>query len=134
MVDLEDHGFSRPRQPVGPGVEPGGQDDGLAHTGRGGVDEEGIEEPGANSHPFGEPLRCEGGIVVIEFDVAVHHTDEGVDADRAHQWLGKGIIEQRVGALRRQRPAGGDGAVAPTLDAKSQVSPSYRVASVPAIS
>ena len=107
LVDLVDHRSRRPRQPVGACVEPGGQDDGLAHTRRGGVGEEVVEEPGPNRHPLGEPLRGEGRIVVGELDFAVHHLDEGVDADRVDQWLGEGIVDQGVGAFGRHRASGG---------------------------
>src|ERR1700733_12030895 len=51
----------------------------TAPAGFGGVQEEGVEEAGADRHSFAEPLRSECGIVFGELDLAVHHLDEGVD-------------------------------------------------------
>ena len=50
LVDLVDDGAVRPRQPVGARIQPGGQDDGLAHAGGGGIGEQPVEEPGAHGH------------------------------------------------------------------------------------
>src|SRR5262249_36865233 len=92
---------------VGGGAQRGGQDDGLADAGFGGVEKEGVEEPGADRHALAESPGSERRIVVCELDFPVHHPDERVDADGVHQWLGEGVVDEWVGALGSPRPAGG---------------------------
>ena len=44
LVDLEDLGSHRPRQPVGTGIQPGGQDHDLADPRRNRIGEESVEK------------------------------------------------------------------------------------------
>jgi len=62
-------------------------------------------------------------------DLAVEYTDEEFLTHRTNQRIGKWIINERIGLLAGQRAAGllPHVAVAPTLDARSQVSWSARV-------
>jgi len=58
-------------------------------------------------------------------------SDDGIDPDGSDQWFGERIVDQGVRALGGQRPPSGHrGGGGPTLDAKSQVSPSDRLVSV----
>jgi hypothetical protein len=99
LVDLVYHRARRPRQPIGLRVEAGRQDDGLADARCRRVGEEAVEVSGAHRHSLSHPLRAERGIDFVKLDLPVDHPGEGVDADRVHQRLGEGIVDQRVRAL-----------------------------------
>ena len=125
LVDLVHHGAGRPRQSVGAGVEPGGQDDGLTNAGSGGLGEEVVEIPCADGDLLIHRSRFSTGSssTSISPSISLH---ECVEADRAHQRVGQRIVQQRVGALEAiAREAATAVAVAPTLEARSQVSPSF---------
>ena len=103
LVNLEHHRARRPRQPVGPGVEPGGQDDGLTYPGAGRGEEEVVEKPSAHGDLLAPLLQGERHILGAERDFAVQHAGEEPVCDRAHQRLGEPIIEQRIWFAGSQR-------------------------------
>ncbi|AAS04004.1 hypothetical protein MAP_1687 [Mycobacterium avium subsp. paratuberculosis K-10] len=108
LVDLEHHGARRPGQPVGPRVEPGGQDDGLANAGSGRGAEEIVEKPRPHRDLLAPLLQRHRHVVGVERDLAVQHPDEEGMPDRAHQRFGEPVVEQRVRTARGQRPGGRD--------------------------
>ena len=125
LVDLE-HGRSvGPRQSIGAGVQPGGQDHRLTDTGGRGIGEQPVEVPGADRHALRRALHAEPGIHVLEVDLAVERPDEEVEADRAHQRLGERVVDQ-PSRWASTRCAATIVAVAPTLDARSHESSSVR--------
>ena len=115
----------RPRQPVRPGVEAGGQNHRLLHAVAGGVEEEIVEEAGAHRDRIGLQLQVAFAVVgcVGPTDVAVGQADEEVQPDRSHQWRRERVIDDRVALrLASARAAATIVAVAPTLEARSQLS------------
>ena len=130
LIDLVDHGARRPRQPVGAGVQPGGQDHRLPDAGA-------RRQPGSSrrrtwcappfrrSWPARAPVRRPG--TSARSSLAVEHPGEEVDADRADQRLGERVVDQLARVLGgHARAAATIVAVAPTLEARSQVSSSVR--------
>src|SRR6185312_15790357 len=130
LVDLENRSARRPRQPVGPGIEPGGQDDGLAGAGGGRGAEEIVEEPGPHRHLLA-PLLQGHWRVVVERDLAVQHPgEEGFPTARTNGSANRSSSRGSGSREASARAAATIVAVAPTLEARSQLSPSVRAESV----
>src|SRR6202012_4915435 len=83
QVDFVEHGALRPRQPVRPRVQAGGEDHRLPDAAPGGVDEEAVVEPGSHRHAAGHPGRVEIN-AVSDGNLAVHQPDVDIDPDLAH--------------------------------------------------
>ena len=107
LVQLEDDGAGGPIQPVGAGIQPGGQDDGLPDPGPGRLDEEVVEEPGPDSHHVDHQPDAGGGRLVGRRG-AVDEAGEEIDTHLVHQRCGVRIGDQWLGLGRGQRPGGGD--------------------------
>ena len=93
------------------------------------VEEEVVEEAGPDRHHVGQRCMPALGVAGVESaTVAVDQLGEEVDADRADQGIGERVVDQRVGFARlaSARAAATIVAVAPTLEARSQVSSSVR--------
>ena len=132
LVDLEDDRAGRPVQPVGAGVEAGGQDDRLpdararpASAKKSSKNRVRTAMPSANRcMPTGDSPLVE----VVRAKSPVASLGEEVDADGAHQRFGERIVDHRVVGTwwPTARAAATIVAVAPTLEARSQVSLSVR--------
>ena len=105
LIDLEDCGARRPGQAVGAGVQTGGQDDHLAHTCRARIGEVVVDQPGSHRHHPGHARHAEAAAVVhlIGVELAAGQTSEEVNSHRAHQRLGEGVVDQRIGCSAGQR-------------------------------
>ena len=100
----------RPGQPVGAGVEAGGQNHRLANAVAGGVEEEIVEEAGAHRDRVG--LRAQvpspPSGVSAEDDVAVDQAAEEIKPHRAHQRRREWVVDDRIGPGAGQRAGRGD--------------------------
>lgn len=105
LVDLENHGARGPRQSIGPRVEPGGQDDGLPDSGRGGRAEEVVENL---VRTVICSRRCCRVIGMSSVSSGIWPSSMRVKKvpDGLHQRLGELVIEQWVGLAGRHRPGG----------------------------
>ena len=126
LVDLVHGRAVRPRQPVGPGIQSGGQDHRLTDTRGGGVGEQPVEMACADRHSLGRPLQVEPGVDVLQVDLTVER------AGRRSRGRPRAPAARRTGrrsalrGWRATRCAATMVAVAPTLDARSQLSLSVR--------
>jgi len=66
------------------------------------VHEEVVEEAGAHGDLFGHRPTIQQRIVCVS-NLAVDQLHESVDADRAYQWVGPRVVQQRVGILGGHR-------------------------------
>jgi hypothetical protein len=109
LVDLVDDAAGRPVQPIGPGVQPGGQDHGLLDARRRRIGEELVEEPCPHRQRVGFGLQFRGAVLTgsVFRDrsyLAVDHAGEELDAHRADQRGGERVVDNGVGVPGGQRP------------------------------
>jgi len=60
----------------------------------------------ANGHPLGGALHVESGVHVVEHDLTVECLNEEVEAYRAHQRFGVGVVDESLTVA--QHPLRGD--------------------------
>lgn len=135
LVDLVNARSSRPRQPVRLRVEAGGQDHRLTDARFGRRCEEFVEELGSHRHVVGHALHAHRRTVHIQVgrrELTGGQPGEEVHAHRPHQRFGVRVGDQAPSpVLAIARAAATIVAVAPTLEARVQVSSSVRAISSP---
>lgn len=108
LVDLVHHGAGRPVQPVGTGVQPGGQDHRLADPVPGGAGEEVVEKAGAHRDRIRLQLQVAFAALRIRGrHLAVDQAAEEIQPDRPHQRRGERVVDDRALARAGQRPGRG---------------------------
>ena len=111
LVDLVHHRAGRPGQPVGARVQAGRQDHHLTHA-RVPVASSSSRRSTWCAPPSRRPspaVRAGDAFSISrEVELAVHHLDEEIHPDGAHQWLGERIVDQTAGILGRHRAPGRD--------------------------
>ena len=127
LVDLEHDGVGRPGQPVCAGVEARGQDDRLPDAGRGGVEEEVVKEPGRTA--ICSRRRCSlnvGSSSAMGTSPSSSRVKKSWPTARTSGSANRSLIKGCGPREASARPAATIVAVAPTLDARSQLSPWLR--------
>jgi hypothetical protein len=125
LVYLEHHGARRPRQPVAAGVESGRQDHRLTQPRRRGVEKEIVEEPRAHRNLFPHLLLGEGRIVPSDSPSGSRVKNSWPTA-RTSGPANRSSINACGPRDASARLAATNVAVTPRLEAKSQLSRSFR--------
>ena len=130
LIDFVDDAAGRPVQSVGPGVQAGGQDHGLTDARRGRVDEELVEEPGAHRQRVGFGLQFDGAVVAGvgagSISPSTTRVKKSMPTARTSGAANGSLMIGSASSVASARAAATIVAVAPTLEARSQLSVSLR--------
>ena len=109
LVDLVDRGVRRPTQPVGAGVQSGGEDHYLPNAGADRVLEVLVEEVGAYRLVVGtQPMHALPVRIAVEPGQLRVGEPGPRRTGRRHQRQGELVADQRIGAARFHGAPGGD--------------------------